>query len=75
MHPGAVNLVPVSFSVPSRFAVLDEAVMEGTGKGLVGILRKSRQRARRRIALSCALRISSVSMSGDLGSEDSLTLS
>jgi len=38
MHPGAVNLVPVSFSVPSRFAVLDEVVMEGTGKGLVGIL-------------------------------------
>jgi len=75
MHPGVVNLVPVSFSVPSRFAVLDEVVMEGTGKGLIEISWKSRQRARHRIALSCALRISSVSMSGDLGSEDPLTLS
>ena len=77
MHPGAVNLVPISFSVPSRFAVLDKVVMEGTGKGLVGISWKSSQRARRRIALSCALRISSVSVSvsGDLGLEDPLTLS
>jgi len=75
MHPGAINPVPVSFSVPSRFAVLDEVVMEGTGNVLVRILRKSHQRARRHIALSCALRISSVSVSGDLGSEDPLTLS
>jgi len=75
IHPGAVNLVPVSFSVPSHFAVLDEVVMEGTGKGLVGISWKSCQRTRHHIALSCVLRISSVSMSGDLGSEDLLTLS
>jgi len=75
MHPGGVNLVPISFSVPFRFAVLDEVVMEGTGKGFVGISRKSHQRARRRIALACVLRISSLSMSGDLGSEDALTLS
>jgi len=75
MHPGAINPVPVSFSVPSRFAVLGEVVMEGTGNVLVGISRKSRQRARCHIALSCALRISSVSVSGDLGSEDPLTLS
>jgi len=77
MHPGAINPVPISFSVPSCFAVLGEVVMKGTGNVLVGILRKSRQRARRRITLSCALRISSVSVSvsGDLGSEDPLTLS
>jgi len=50
-------------------------VIEGTGKVLVGISWKSRQRARHHIALSCALRISSVSMSRDLGSEDLLTLS
>jgi len=77
MHPGAINPVPVSFSVPSPFAVLGEVVMKGTGNVLVGISRKSRQRARRRIALSCALRISSVSVSvsGDLGSEDPLILS
>jgi len=75
MHPGAINPVLVSLSVPSRFAVLGEVVMEGTGNVLVGISRKSRQRARRRIALSCTLRISSVSVSGDLGSEDPLTLS
>jgi len=75
MYPGTINPVPISFSVPSCFAVLDEVVMEGTGKVLVGILQKSRQRARRHIALSCALRISSVSASGDLGSEDLLTLS
>jgi len=75
MHPGAINAVPVSSSVPSCFAVLGEVVMEGTGNVLVRISQKSRQRARRRIALSCALRISSVSVSGDLGSENPLTLS
>jgi len=75
MHPGAINPVPVSFSVPSRFTVLDEVVIEGTGKVLVRISWKSCQRARCHIALSCALRISSVSVSGDLGSEDPLTLS
>jgi len=75
MHPGAINPVLVSFSVPSGFAVLGEVVMEGTGNVLVGISRKSRQRARCRITLSCALNISSVSVSGDLGSEDPLTLS
>jgi len=77
MHPGAINPVPVSFSVSSRFAVLGEVVMKGTSNVLVGISQKSRQRACRRIALSCALRISSVSVSvsGDLGSEDPLTLS
>jgi len=75
MHPGAINPVPVSFSVPFHFAVLDEVVMEETGNVLVRISRKSRQRARCHIALSCALRISSVSVSGDLGSEDPLTLS
>jgi len=77
MYPGVISLVPVSFSVPSCFAVLNEVVMEGTGKGFIGISQKSRQRARRHIALSCALRIwsVSVSVSGDLGSEDPLTLS
>ena len=51
--------------------------MKGTGNVLVGISRKSRQRARCHIALSCALRMSSVSVSvsGDLGSEDPLTSS
>ena len=50
-------------------------MLEGTGKALVGISRKSRKRARRRLGLSRALRISSLSVSGDLGSEDPLTLS
>jgi len=77
MHPGAINPVPISFSVLSRFVVLDEVVIEGSGNVLVGISWKSRQRAHRRIALSCALRISSVSVSvfGDLRLEEPLTLS
>jgi len=77
MYPGVINPVPASFSVPSRFAVLGEVVMKGTGNVLVGISRKSRQRGRRRVPLSCALRISSVSVSvsGDLGSEEPLNLS
>jgi len=49
MHPGAINPVPVSFSVPSGFVILGEVVMEGTGNVLVEISRKSRQRARHHI--------------------------
>jgi len=77
MYPGAINPVPVSFSVVSRFAILDEVVMEGTCKILVGISQKFHQRARRCIVLSCTLRVLSVSMSmsGDLVLEDPLTLS
>jgi len=70
MHPGAINhvspvssFVPVPFSVPSRFAVLDEVVLRGTGNKVVGISRKSHQRARRCLGKSRALRISSVSVS------------
>jgi len=112
MHPDAINyvspvssFVPIPFSVPSRFAVLDKVVLGETGNKVVGISQKSRRRARRRLGKSHALRISSVSLpvsvsapayapvsvympvsvsvpmcasvsvSGDLGSEDPLTLS
>jgi len=110
IHPDAINhvspvssFVPVPFFVPSRFAVLDEVVLGGSGNKVVRISQKSRQRARRHLGKSRALRISSVSVSvsvcapmsvsssvsispsasvfkpvsvyGDLGSEDPLTLS
>jgi len=70
MHPGAINhvfpvssFVPVPFSVPSRFTVLYEVVLGGTENKVVGISRKSHQRARRCLGKSRALRISSVSVS------------
>jgi len=87
MHSSAINhasSVPVSLFVPSRFSVLDEVMLEGTGNKVVRISRKSHKRARRHLGLSRALRIStvsecvsvseSVSVSGDLGSENPLTL-
>jgi len=77
MNPSAIDPVSVSFSCPSHFSVLSKVVLKGTGKPVVGISRKSCQRAHRCIALTCVLRISSVSVSvsGDLRSEDPLTLS
>jgi len=48
MRPTAMNHVSsVSFSVPSRFSVLGEVVLQGTVYTVVGISRKSCQRARR----------------------------
>jgi len=47
--------------------------MEGSGK-VLGISRKSHQRLARRIHYSAALRLSSVSVSGELGLEDPLIL-
>jgi len=73
MHPGAVNPVSVSFVSSNPFSVLEEVHMKGSGK-VLGISRKSRQRLARRICRSAALRLSSVSVSGELGSEDPLIL-
>jgi len=75
MHPGAINHVspvPVSFSIAvpfsisSPFWVLGEVVFEGTRNKIVGIPRQSHQRARQRLALWYALRISSVSVSASV---------
>jgi len=70
MHPSAINhvspvssFVPVPFSVPSHFTLLDEVVLGGTENKVVGISWKSYQRARQRLGKSRALRISSVSVS------------
>jgi len=73
MHPGAVNPVSVSFVSSNPFSVLEEVHMAGSGK-VLGTSRKSCQRLARRIRRSAALRLSSVSVSGELGSENPLIL-
>jgi len=73
MHPGAVNPVTVAFVSSNPFSVLEEVHMEGCGK-VLGISRKSHQRLANRIRRSATLRLSSVSASGELGSEDALIL-
>jgi len=73
MHPGAVNPISVSFVSSNPFPVLEEVHLEGAGK-VWGISRKSRQRLAHRIRRSAALRLSSVSMSVEFGSEETLIL-
>jgi len=73
MHPGTINLVPVSLVSSNPFSVLEKVHWEASGK-VLGISYKSRQRCARRIRHSAALRLSSVSVSRELGSEDPLIL-
>jgi len=73
MYLGAVNPVSVSFVSSNPSSVLEEVHMEGSRK-VLGTSHKSCQRLARRIRCSAALRLSSVSVSGELGSEDPLIL-
>jgi len=68
MLPGAVNPVTIFFVSSNPFSVLQEIHMEGSGK-VLGVSCKSRQRLAHWIRHSAALRLSSVSVSGELGSE------
>ena len=73
MHPSAINCTSVSYISSNRCAILKKVHMEGSGK-VLHISRKSCQRLACRIRRSAALRLSSVSVSGELGSEDPLIL-
>ena len=75
MQPGAISPVPVSFVSVNSFAALQEVVLPGTGFVFSSPSHKSHQRLARHRRLSSALRISHISLSSDLGSEDPITLS
>ena len=69
MHPGAVISASVSYVSSNPFSVLEEVHMQGSGK-VLGISHKSCQRLASRIRHSTTLRLSSVSVFGELGLED-----
>ena len=76
MHPGAINSssCPVSFVSSNRFSAWKEVFLEGSGYVLPVVSRKSHRRLARRLRLSSALRMSSICISGDLGTDEPLTL-
>ena len=75
MQPGAISPVPVSFVSDNSFAASEEVVLPGTGFVFSSPSHKSHQHLARCRHLSSALQISCISLSGDLGSEDPITLS
>ena len=76
MHPGAINSSSsfVSFVNSNRFSALEEVLLEGSGYVLPIVSRKSRRRSARCLRLSSALRLSVICISGDLGTDEPLTL-
>ena len=72
MQPDAIQ--PVLFISANLFSILKEVCLEGTGFILPVLSRKSHQRHSCQIRISAALHLSRISIPGDLGFEDPLTL-